>query len=146
MSTKKKVLWRTSIIAVLQFSFWSDTAFPVTTQTLAPDEGGVFTVVFIAKNVSDMTATRSADIWVYVCDDCEIVEAPKGFDQPQGLHESARHKVVPNLNPGVTFEKMTIKLKLKRPLASFEVGFRYACETCGKMKEIQRMTVLISSC
>jgi hypothetical protein len=129
--------------AKLQFSFYSTMGdFPLTTISSSPDKDGVFSVDFYAKNTSDTTATKQADMWLYVCDDCSVVEAP-GFDQPKGLEEHARHKMVPNLNPGVAYEKMTLRVKPKHPFPFFDLGFRYACEFCGKIKDAQIMKVLV---
>jgi len=130
--------------AKLQFSLFPDStvSLPLTTESLAPDKDGVFTVDFTVTNISETTAARGADLWVFVCTQCKIVEEPQGFDRPNGLPESERHKVFQNLNPGVSLEKMTVKLKLVEPYQAFLISFKYSCETCGKMTAAQDLKVL----
>lgn len=133
--------------AKLQFSLFDSNAtdFPLTTQTLVPDKDGVFTIDVLTRNVSETTAAKNGDIWVYVCDACIFAEEPQGFDRPKGLRETARHKLFQNLNPGVVLEKMTLRIKLNAPFSRFAIAFQYSCESCGKMQDPQRMTLLTSS-
>jgi hypothetical protein len=118
--------------AQLQFrAFDLSSETPKTDEFVGLDANGVYTVDFTATNISD-TATGPVDIWVTICKQCSFAEQPAGFDQPQGISDFERHKMVPTLNPGVTFEKMTIKLKISGgPFAWTDVFFNYSCAQCG---------------
>jgi hypothetical protein len=132
--------------AKLQFSFFtqSSASLPLTTESLAPDKDGIFTVDFVVTNISETTTAKNGDIWVIACDQCTIVEEPQGFDRPKGLPELERHKTFQNLNPGVTLEKMTVKLRVNGLYQAFLISLRYSCETCGKVTDAQDLKALIT--
>jgi hypothetical protein len=131
--------------AQLQFSLWGTDAskFPITTETLSPEENGEFSVDFTATNVTDTSAT-GGDLWVIICDDCVFTKEPQGFDKPTGSAESMRHKKFGDLNPGVSIEKMTVEFKTTQKFASVFIGFRYSCATCGKIETVQKINILTS--
>lgn len=120
--------------AQLQFEIFDPTAsVPRMSQTISPDDNGVYTLDFGVTNVSD-TAASSGEIWVHICDQCAFSEEPNGFDRPNGLDERSRHKLFQNLNPGVSLERMTIKFKIAGgPFAFTDVFFNYSCASCGKI-------------
>jgi hypothetical protein len=124
--------------AQLQFEVFDATyPTPRVLQTISPDSEGIYTVNFTATNISD-TAATTADLWVHICQECTYAEEPKGFDRPQGLEEHSRHRMFQILNPGVTMEEMTIKLKITGgPFAYTDVFFTYSCASCGKISPPQ---------
>lgn len=124
--------------AQLQFMIFDvESPTPRTSQTIGPDDNGIYTLDFTAKNISD-TAAVSPEIWVHLCDHCVFAEEPSGFDRPQGLEEHSRHKQFQILNPGVSMEKMTLKFKIVGgPFRYADIGFDYSCASCGKMTDVQ---------
>lgn len=129
--------------AKLTFSLWDTTASadkPVLSKIVQPDKDGNFPVEFSFLNGSESTA-EAIDIWIRVCDECSFSKEPDGFEKPAGIDEHLRHRVIGSLNPSVNFEKMTILVKSPL-LGHFQIGFKYACKTCGgKMSPLQFATV-----
>jgi hypothetical protein len=127
------------IPAKLTFTLWDLTATvdnPVLSKTVDPDKDGAFPVEFALINGSESTAD-TIDIWVEVCDLCSFVKEPVGFEHPAGGDDHIRHRMIGSLNPGVTFEKITILVKSSAP-NPFQIAFRYSCKTCGgKMSPTQ---------
>ena len=124
--------------AQLQFRIFDPTSpDPVMAKYITPDADGIYTAEFTTTNISDTTASM-VDIWVQVCEQCSYAVEPAGFDKPQGIPEQNRHRTFQILNPGVSFEKMTIKFKIVGgPFAFTEVQFHYSCSTCGKLAPAQ---------
>jgi hypothetical protein len=132
--------------AQLQFSFWNNSKLPMLIQELRPDNDGSFSADFTVTNISD-TAATSAEIWVQVCDQCVFAAEPNGFDKPTGTPENARHKMFAALNPGVSLEKMTVKVKPSQPFIQFSdisLGLRYSCATCGKIGDQQILRINVT--
>lgn len=115
--------------ANLTFTLWSEDAFPVLMSSLKPDKDGIFTVDFSVENTS-ITSARAIDMWIDICLDCTFASEPNGFDRPSGMREQTRHMAIQTLNHRASLPKETIAIKLKRPLASFQVAMRYSCEVC----------------
>lgn len=130
--------------AVITFTLWPDDPskpFPLLSKTVEPDKDGIFAVDVSFTNTSN-TPANNMDIWVQVCDDCEFSEEPNGFEKPKGIDEHVRHKNIPLLNPGTSFEKTTLKIKPKKAFAGFVVVFRNSCQACGKPTDNQTLTIL----
>ena len=118
--------------AILTFTLWpsnTNADVPVMQSYLAPNADGNYSVDFTVANRSETTA-KGLDIWVSICNGCSFASEPAGFEHPAGSDESTRHRKLGDLNPGVSFEKMSILVKAP-PSSGFVVGFRYSCETCG---------------
>ena len=133
--------------AELQFKGWSDEQNGPTNSppTIVADQSGVFTLNFTFMNNSE-TATGTGDVWLYLCDACQLSEEPRGFDRPTGLNERERHLTFQQLNPGVTMQKQTIKIKINGgPFAWAELSFQYSCAACGKVSSIQTVRYLVKS-
>jgi hypothetical protein len=129
--------------SVIVFSLWSDdeSTYPLLKESLAPDRDGIFTVDVTFKNTSE-TPANTLDIWVSLCAACEWAEEIPGFARLKGMPVQSRHRMVNFLNPGVSFEKTTIKLRLLQPIYSgFTIDFRYSCTTCGKITDQQRLVI-----
>jgi hypothetical protein len=133
-------------LARLRFSLYvqsaTDSELPVLTRTINRDQNGNVPVDVYFTNISE-TAAESVDIWLYVCDLCSFVSDPPGFDRPQGINEHARHRFIPLLNPGTSFEKTTVLVKPSEQIAMFAVGFRYSCKVCGKITDYQVVKVSV---
>lgn len=131
--------------AKLQFSLYDPSASePVVVASMRADPEGVFSVDFVARNSSD-TSTKMGDLWIQLCEVCTYAKEPEGFDKPKGINESSRHQVFSMLNPGVTLEKMNVQIKITKPVPWFELGFRYSCETCGKISDTQKARIFVLS-
>jgi hypothetical protein len=131
--------------AQLQFSFYSSSTqnMPVLVEGVKPGKDGDFTLDFFVTNIADEVTAKSGEIWIVICDECVFAKEPEGFDKPAGSNEATRHKLFGSLNPGVTLAKMTIEVKLNLRSQAFQVAFKYSCETCGKMKDWQKLTVQV---
>jgi hypothetical protein len=120
---------------------------PTLVKSLSPDKDGIITVDFVFANTSN-TRAENMDIWIEICKKCEFAVEPPGFDKPAGTIEQTRHRIIPGLNPGTTFEKSEIKIKPQttfgwRALGTyFEIGFRYSCQTCGKPQRTQVVKIV----
>ena len=120
--------------AALSFSLWEESASlrsPMLAMTLSPDASGAFEIPFTFGNPTN-NAVKMADTWIDICDVCTFAEEPAEFQKTSGTSDRTRTKSV-NLNPGTNLPKMTIKVKLSRPIRKFQVGFRYSCDVCGDM-------------
>jgi hypothetical protein len=95
----------------------------------ANDEGS-YPIEFTVTNRSETTA-RGLEIWVQLCGECSFASEPASFDHPAGSDERTRHRKLGDLNPGVSVEKTLILVRPPRG-ATFQVAFRYTCESCGK--------------
>ena len=112
-------------------------AFSGSSPTIIPDKDGVFSVDFIFTNTSEV-GTGTGDVWVFICDECEFAGNQVGFDSPVGLIDREKHMTFPQLNPGVTMERKTIRIKITGgPFSWTDLGFRYACAECGKVNPMQ---------
>lgn len=134
----------------LRFSLWGDNGnvdiikSPLLVQPIRPNKDGVFDVDFAFSNVSGAQASK-IDLWVYVCSECTFAKEPSGFDKPSGIDEHVRHHLYPGyLNAGVSMEKTSVTIKTARSLTYFDIGFRYSCETCGAMSELQTLKLLVT--
>lgn len=130
--------------AQLKFQAWSGLLNGPTDDppAIRPDQSGVFTLSFSFTNVSD-TPTGTGDVWVFVCDECQFSEEPTGFDRPNGTNEKVRHMFFQQLNPGVTMQKQTIRLKISGgPYAWTDILVDYSCATCGKVSPRQPLRYL----
>ena len=74
---------------------------------------------------------ESIDIWIVLCDKCSFAKEPVGFEKPAGADDRMRHRVIGPLNPGVSFEKITLSVKSASTDGFFQMGFHYSCKTCG---------------
>jgi hypothetical protein len=131
--------------ARLKFSLWGDN-IPVNSQLLStslkPDADGVFVVDFNFSNTSSVSAVK-IDFWINICDDCVYAKEPSDFDRPSGLDERIRHRFLAGtINPGASYQKTTIQVKPPKSSGSFEIGFRYSCETCGEIGELQKAKIV----
>ena len=118
--------------AKLVFTLWDQTFTPedpVLSKTIQPDGDGAFPVEFTVVNVSESMAD-TIDIWVDVCSLCSFAKEPKGFEQPAGADDHTRHRLIGSMNPGVSWEKMTVLVKSSVP-NPFQVALRYSCKNCG---------------
>lgn|SRR5208282_2360796 len=76
---------------------------------------------------------------------CEITEEPTGFGTLAGMDKHVRHAVVQGFNPGTTYPKTTLKVKVtKQDYTAFTIVFRYSCPTCGKLSANQVVTIIKS--
>jgi hypothetical protein len=120
--------------ARLIFGLWDASASlsaPTLTKTIDPDGEGNYPVDLLVSNQSESTAD-AVDIWIEVCTDCSFAKEPPGFEKPSGIDEHVRHKVIGSLNPGVSFEKIAIFVKVRPTVQrGFAVALRYSCKTCG---------------
>jgi hypothetical protein len=120
------------IPAKLLFTLWDLAATPdspVLSKIVQPNNDGAFPVEFIVMNVSESTAD-TVDIWVVICSLCLFVKEPTGFEHLAGADEHIRHRMIGSLNPGVSFEKITILVKSSTP-NPFQIALRYSCNNCG---------------
>jgi hypothetical protein len=133
-------------LARLQFSIFeaSPTAnFPRLTSIESLDTNGNVAVDVYFTNVSS-TAAEGVDVWIAVCDQCSFVAEPTGYDRPQGLDGRVRHKLIPLLNPGTSFEKTRIDVKPPTPIPPWiAIAFKYSCKACGKMPDPQQLKVFL---
>ncbi len=114
---------------------------PVLSKTIQPDSDGNFPVEWAFINASESTADQ-IDVWIQVCDKCSFAKEPEGFEKIPGADEHVRHRLIQSINGSVAFEKVTILVKcsLSNP---FQIGFKYACKTCGgKVQPIQFATII----
>lgn len=122
--------------AKVSFSLWpfyGDSADLA--NSLTPDKDGVFTVDVTFRDVANTAAASNMDVWLDICSKCRYVSEPAGFDKPAGIDEHVRHLLIPLLNPGITFQKTSIRLRLEddvRNAPYFDIGFTYACQGCAK--------------
>jgi len=128
-------------LAQLEFSFFSPntTTFPFRTTSIIPDKDGNYPVEVYFTNMTDVTA-EEIDIWLAVCDDCSFVAEPAGFDRPKGTSEQMRHLTIHGLNPGTSWERISLLVKspiVVTPSTYFSLAFLYSCKTCGKKKPAQ---------
>lgn len=134
-------------LAKLQFTIADDstTNLPVLERDIPKDKDGNVSVEVTFTNTSDVSAD-TVDVWLVICTLCSFVTEPLGFDKPKGISEQMRHKSIPVLNPGTTFEKTTLVIKPPNvPFDGLEVGFRYSCKTCGKPLEPQKIRLNVIS-
>jgi hypothetical protein len=118
---------------------------PVLLGSVQQDKDGNFPVEVMFTNISD-TSADALDVWIHICDQCLFATELPGFEKPQGIEEHSRHKFIEVLNPGTSWEKLTIVVKTTpKPAGSFVIGFTYSCKTCGKMKETQKVTLYTSA-
>jgi hypothetical protein len=119
--------------ARLTFSlFGLGSAFPITSTSMRADATDEFSLDLTVKNVSS-TSANQGELWISLAPDCVYASEPDGFDRPGGTDESTRHKRFDNLNPGVSLEKMNIKVKLVKKHAGFDMALRYSCATCREL-------------
>lgn len=127
----------------LKVSLYTPGLTPLLAGSTQLDKDGNFPVEFIFTNVSD-TAADTIDVWVSVCESCTFVSEPQGYGKPEGTNEHVRHRIVPVLNPGTSFEKTKLLIKANVPFPNnIQIGFRYSCKNCGKIKDAQIMTVTV---
>jgi hypothetical protein len=81
------------------------------------------------------------EVWIQLCDSCEFVADPVGFERLKGMTPQIRHKMIQLLNPGVLLETTTLKIKLPQMYQRFYIDFDYSCLACGKLPERQRLTI-----
>lgn len=131
-------------LARLQFSFFIEgtptTNLPILTRSMSQDKDGNFSVDMFFTNISG-TSAEALDVWIGVCQSCSFAAEPPGFDKPRGSDEHMRHKIIGLLNPGTSFEKTTIVVKLSQPVPFFELALRYSCKACGKQPDTQILKV-----
>jgi hypothetical protein len=136
------------IPARLVFTLWEMTATvekPVLSKTVQPDTEGNFPVDVSFFNGSESSAD-SVDIWIQLCEKCSFAKEPTGFEKVPGADDRVRHRMIGSLNPGVSFEKMSILVKSLATDGFFQIGFHYACKTCGgKVIPNQIATILQGS-
>lgn len=131
-------------LAKLQFSLWNDsmksTDFPILSEFLKRGPDMNVTIDFTFTDISS-TAADSTEVMVLLCSDCTFTSEPSGFTKLNGAGELQRHRLVGDVNPGTIFEKMTLSVKVPLQYNRFDVGFNYACKTCGKPQDWQKLTV-----
>jgi hypothetical protein len=136
--------------AKLQFTFPIDTRdeAPKTEiylplQETPPRANGFVHVPFTFANVSDITALHP-EIWLLICGDCSFAREPEGFERLAGESDQERHRNFPgNFNSGVSFVTMYVDVTPPTGIQSFQIGLRYACETCGKVSDVQNLVVFL---
>jgi hypothetical protein len=106
----------------LKFSLWGGDGKPYVAYAIKPDKEGTFAADVYFTNVAQAAASK-IDVWIYICDDCIFVKEPSGFDKPNGMEETERHRLIMHLNPGTSFEKTTLHVKLKKPVPWFDIAF-----------------------
>lgn len=119
----------------LVFSLWRDgltpNDFPLESEILSPEKDGSYHIAFLIKNDSAVLA-RGVEEWVDICDQCTFTDEPKGFDRPQGMRNSERHRSIPGLNPGVSIlEGNEFNVTVPSWIGRFPVVFKATCNTCG---------------
>jgi len=128
----------------MQFTLWPHyiSGEPILKKGLTPDKDGIFTVECTYLNVSDARA-ENIDVWISICDMCEFAAEPEGYDRPPGSAVQTRHRSIPSLNPGTGVAVTTLKIRPKLQTSSFDLNFRYACQTCGKGDTKQTATITV---
>lgn len=122
------------------FSLWKEgmlpNNWPITSESVLPDQNGVYHVQFAIQNISDVSA-EGIEFWVKVCDECSFASEPKSFDRPEGLDTHVRHKIIQGINPGVTvLQDNSIDVRPQsRSIGKFSINFRVTCSTCGKTEQ-----------
>ena len=120
--------------ATLGFGWWSDTlgmrsdTLP-TEEQVSPDSNGVLTVHFLVRNTSSVGAER-VEIWVQICQRCSYASEPQGFDRPPGEDDQTRHKLVGDINPGVSVSDNTLMIKVPTDTLFIGVAFAGTCKNC----------------
>jgi hypothetical protein len=134
------------VLARIEFSLWKDdinSSAPQLTKRINQDNDGATSVDLIFTNVSD-TPADALEAWLNVGDVCSFAEEPPGFDRPAGMGATERHLNVPILNAGVTYGKITVKVKCAvAPPYPLGLAFRYSCKTCGRMSAPQTATIAV---
>jgi hypothetical protein len=129
--------------AKLLFSFTpvEKSGQPVREITLPLVDGKV-TFTFYAANQSGITASRG-QLWFRICVDCKYTYGPEGFTT---LPSASPGETTYGFNQIFTNSYVVAKVGVAIPsgMQSFEVGLRYACETCESDPEIQRGIVHIA--
>jgi hypothetical protein len=131
--------------AKITFGFFDDDAdkFPIISRELTPDDSGNVTIEFIARNASEVQATRT-EIWIIICDACVYVTEPEGFDKPPGSTEYTRHRLIGDINPDVFFQKTSIHVRMVSNIYNrFDTSFIYSCANCGAMKTRQTIRAIL---
>jgi hypothetical protein len=130
----------------LVFTLWNkdmNEESPSLVGRIDPDTDGNYPVDFSFRNASQSQA-EAIDFWIFLCDKCTFAKEPIGFEHNAGSDPNVRHKIVGGLNPGVSLEKTSILVKAPDG-ASFQIGFRYSCKTCGSAGKAQIATVFKGS-
>ena len=121
------------IPATLTFTLWDTAASlekPVLSKTIQPDSDGNFPVEISFFNGSE-SAADSIDFWIQLCEKCSYAKEPPGFEKVSGADDRVRHRMIGSLNSGVSFEKTSVLVKSLATDGFFQIGFHYACKTCG---------------
>ncbi len=122
-------------LARLQFTLWkagiSNSDLPILSRSISEEKDGTIPVDFSFTNISSTAATE-LEIIVSVCGACSFASEPAGFEKLKGSSDFQRHRRIGDINPGITYEEMTVSVKVPEHVSEFEVGFNYACKTCGK--------------
>lgn len=127
------------------FSFWRDgmtgDEFPIDSETLSPDSKGNFKIEFAFRNDSSVSA-EGIEEWVQICDECSFVGEPKGFDRPEGTDSHTRHRLISDLNAGVTLvEGNEFEVKPPNQFMKFSMIFKITCKTCGQLQMTKQFWV-----
>jgi hypothetical protein len=132
-------------IADVRFSLFTDTVKtsdpPILNTAIKAQKDGTFPVDVFFTNVSG-TSVEAMDVWITLCPLCFFASELPGFDRPAGTDEQTRHLIIPLLNPGTSYPKITILVKSNlKPPFSFWVNFRHACKVCGKNPDQQVLRI-----
>ncbi len=129
--------------AKLQFSAWVEDQrqYPLLRQYAALGDNGSVDIDFTVKNISQDTSTGRGDIWMLICTGCTYPKDPTGFSKRQGADEHQRHKTFDFINAGILLEKMTASVVPPIGVGSFQLSFKYSCETCGRIDDWQTLLI-----
>jgi hypothetical protein len=104
---------------------------------------GAVTVSLAVGNISDYAAVNP-EIWVRLCDSCTYAKEPEGLEKLKGqMEEHDRYKRMPTMNPEVFTPAMSVSIAVPIGAPDLQIGVRYACETCGHVRNFHMLTVII---
>jgi hypothetical protein len=136
-------------LAKLQFSLWKagllESQYPLKQVNVDQQLDGSVQVQFAVRNVSHVQA-EAIDIWVFICQACSFAKEPEGFDNPKPNQTTVRHRVIPELNPGVAVGDNILNIKVNQPGLPFTtIAFGSTCKNCGAFERTDRYVIVLNS-
>ncbi len=123
--------------AELAFSFYvsEEEKFPQLSQSVRLHPDHSVDLEFFVKNISDDVAAERGDVFMVICLECNYMAEPIGFQKLAESQESTRHRTFEFINPSLSLEPWKVSVMLPwSPPFSFDISFRYECQTCGPGK------------
>jgi hypothetical protein len=110
---------------------------------LRDGSGAIATVTFTVGNVSDAPAINP-EIWVRLPDGWSYAKEPTSLVKLNGAHEQDRYRRMVTMNPEVFTDAMfSVEINIPSGVTEFPLSFRYACETCGHIREFKTLRVFV---